>query len=397
MQRYIPRQILPRLAASVRSMPVTAILGPRQCGKSTLARAFLRGIRRSLCLDLEKPSDLARLRDPEVFFSSNSEALICLDEIQRAPELFPVMRSSIDEMGRNGRFLILGSASPELLRQGSESLAGRIRWLELTPFLLQEVAPDPDRTRTQSLWLRGGFPRSWLASTNRESNEWRQDFIRAFLERDIPQLGVRIPAKTLERFWQMCAHVHGQLFNSSLLGQSLGVSHHTIRSYLDLLQQTWMLRVLLPFSANMKKRLIKSPKIFIRDSGILHTLHGLQTFNDLLGHPVYGASWEGFVVENILALATDWRASYYRTSSGNEVDLLLEKGKHRIAVECKASSAPESTRGFPQALQDLDVQEAWIIAPVREAYPVSKNVTVAPLEHFLARIRGRVQRRTLRS
>ena len=336
-------------------MPVTAIFGPRQCGKSTLAKAFLQSIRRSLCLDLEKPSDLARLRDPEVFFSSNSAALICLDEIQHAPGLFPVMRSSVDETGRNGRFLLLGSASPELLRQGSETLAGRIRWLELTPFLLQEIAPDPDRTRTQSLWLRGGFPRSWLASTNRESHEWRQDFIRAFLERDIPQLGVRIPAKTLERFWPMCAYVHGQVFNSSLLAQSLGVSHHTIRSYMDLLQQTWMVRILPPFSANMKKRLIKSPKIFIRDSGILHTLHGLQTFNDLLGHSVYGASWEGFVLENILALATDWRASYYRTSSGNEIDLLLEKGKHRIAVECKASSARESTRGFQQALRDLDV------------------------------------------
>jgi uncharacterized protein len=245
-------------------------------------------------------------------------------------------------------------------------------------------APIPDRARTQSLWLRGGFPRSWLTRTGRENHQWSMDFIRSFLERDIPQLGVRIPAKTLERFWQMCAHVHGQVFNSSLLGQSLGVSHHTIRSYLDLLQQTWMVRVLLPFSANMKKRLIKSPKIFIRDTGILHALHGLQSFNDLMGHPIYGASWEGFVLENILALSTDWRASYYRTSSGNEVDLLLEKGTHRIAVECKASSSPEVTRGFRQAVQDLDVREAWIIAPVTQAYPAGRNVTVAPLEYFLA-------------
>jgi predicted AAA+ superfamily ATPase len=391
MQRYITRLILPRLAASIRSVPVTAILGPRQCGKSTLARTFLQGSRRTLYLDLEKPSDLARLRDPEAFFASNRGALICLDEIQRAPHLFPVMRSAVDEAGRNGRFLLLGSASPELLRQGSESLAGRIRWLELTPFLLEEIAPVADRTRTQSLWLRGGFPRSWLAPTNRESQEWRQDFIRAFLERDIPQLGVRIPARSLERFWQMCAHVHGQVFNSSTLGQSLGVSHHTARSYLDLLQQTWMVRVLPPFAANLGKRLIKSPKIYIRDSGILHTLHGLTTLNDLRGHPAFGPSWEGFVVENILARAVDWKASYYRTSSGNEVDLLLEKGTRRIAVECKASSAPESTKGFHQALKDLGIREAWIVAPVGDAYPAGRNVTVASLEHILARLRMRTR------
>jgi predicted AAA+ superfamily ATPase len=389
MQRYIERLLIRKLAASVRSLPVTAIIGPRQCGKSTLAKSFNASIPRTLHLDLEKPSDLAMLRDPEGFFSSNRGILICLDEIQRVPELFPLMRSEVDETGKNGRFLLLGSASPELLRQGSESLAGRIRWLELTPFLLPEIAPDPDSSIVRRFWLRGGFPRSWLASTNRESFEWRKDFIRALLERDIPQLGARIPAKTMERFLQMCAHVHGQIFNSSMLGESLGVSHHTARSYLDLLQQTWHVRVLPPFSGNMRKRLVKSPKIFIRDSGILHALHGIQSFNELLGHPVYGTSWEGFVVENVLSLASDWKASFYRASSGTEIDLLLEKGKHRIAVECKASSAPSMTKGHYVALRDLEATEAWIIAPVREPYPVGEKTTVSPLNSLLAYIERR--------
>lgn len=383
MQRYIERQIEPRLKASVERVPVTAILGPRQCGKSTLAREFLKTVKSSLHLDLEKPSDLAMLRDPEAFFESNRDTLICLDEIQRAPDLFPLMRSVVDERGSNGSFLILGSASPALLRQSSESLAGRIRYLELTPFLLREV--DKTSGAIKALWLRGGYPRSWLAATDEESYEWRQDFVQTFLTRDLPQLGSRVPAPQLERFWRMCAHVHGQVLNSSKLGESLGVSHHTVRSYLDLLEQTYIVRALPPFSANLKKRLIKSPKIFLRDSGLLHTLHGIRTFNDLLGHPVYGASWEGFVIENILSLAVGWKASFYRTSSGNEIDLVLEKGRRRVAVECKAASAPEITRGFRQALADLDVSEAWLVAPVRKAYPGGAGVTVAPLQHFLAR------------
>jgi hypothetical protein len=276
-----------------------------------------------------------------------------------------------------------------LLRQSSESLAGRIRYLELTPFLLSELEPGHGPPLLKNLWLKGGFPRSWLAATEEESYEWRQDFIRTFLTRDIPQLGSRVPAAQLERFWQMCAHVHGQIFNSAKLGESLGVSHHTARSYLDLLEQTYMVRILPPFSANMKKRLIKSPKIFIRDSGLLHTLHGIRTFNDLLGHPVYGSSWEGFAMENILPLAADWKTSFYRTSSGNEIDLVLEKGRRRVAVECKASSAPELTRGFRQALLDLEVSEAWIVAPVRESYPAGNGVTVAPLPRFLERWGGK--------
>jgi len=383
MQRYIKRLLLPRLEASARQVPVTAIVGPRQCGKSTLAREFLKGLRRSLHLDLERPSDLARLRDPEAYFQANSGALICLDEIQRAPGLFPLMRAIVDERGTNGSFLILGSASPELLRQGSESLAGRIRYLELTPFVLQELEDRPAASLMKDLWLRGGFPRSWLAPTEGQSLEWRLDFIQAFVTRDIPQLGSRIAAAQVERFWQMCAHLHGQVFNSSRLGESMGVSHHTARSYLDLLHQTYMLRVLPPLTANLGKRLVKSPKVFIRDTGLLHALHGIRGFNDLLGHPVHGASWEGFVIDNILALAGEWKASFYRTSSGNEIDLVLERGRRRLAIECKASSAPEVTRGFRQALADLDIAEAWIIAPVKETYPAGRGITIASLPRFL--------------
>ena len=385
MHRYLERQIETRLRASIERVPITAILGPRQCGKSTLAREFLKTVKRSLRLDLEKPSDLAMLRDPEAFFESNRDALICLDEIQRAPDLFALMRSMVDERGSNGSFLILGSASPALLRQSSESLAGRIRYLELTPFLLREVDKTSGGSAIKALWLRGGYPRSWLAVSDEESYEWRQDFVQTFLARDLPQLGSRVPAPQLERFWRMCAHVHGQVLNSSKLGESLGVSHHTVRSYLDLLEQTYIVRALPPFSANLKKRLIKSPKIFLRDSGLLHALHSVRTFNDLLGHPVYGASWEGFVIENILSLAADWKASFYRTSSGNEIDLVLEKGRRRVAVECKAASAPEITRGFRQALADLEVSEAWVVAPVQKAYSGGSGVTIAPLHYFLSR------------
>jgi predicted AAA+ superfamily ATPase len=383
MQRYIERLLLPRLEESTKQVPVTAILGPRQCGKSTLAREFLKGMRHSLHLDLERPSDLAMLRDPEAYFQANSGALICLDEIQRAPGLFPIMRAMVDDRGTNGCFLILGSASQALLRQGSESLAGRIRYLELTPFVLQELVDNPSTSVMKDLWLRGGFPRSWLAPTEGQSLEWRIDFIQAFVTRDIPQLGSRVPAAQVERFWQMCAHLHGQVFNSSRLGESMGVSHHTARSYLDLLHQTYMLRVLPPLTANLGKRLIRSPKVFIRDTGLLHALHGIRGFNDLLGHPIYGVSWEGFVIDNILAVAGEWKASFYRTSSGNEIDLVLERGRRRVAIECKASSAPEVTRGYRQALGDLDIAEAWIIAPVKETYPAGRGITVTSLPRFL--------------
>ena len=362
-------------------MPAVAILGPRQCGKSTLAKHLIAGMENALYLDLERSSDLNKLRDIEAFFSLNRDKLVCLDEIQRIPELFPELRSIIDQEGRNGQMLMLGSASRELVQQSSESLAGRISYLELTPFQLEEVKKD----ELPTLWLQGGFPRSFLADTQ-ASYEWRKDFIRTFLERDIPQLGFNIPARSMERLWRMCAHNHGQLLNASNIGSSLGVSHHTVRSYIDILTETFILRILHPYERNIKKRLIKSPKIYIRDTGILHALLDIQDHNTLLGHPVYGPSWEGFGIEAVIPKTPDWRHSFYRTASGVEIDLIMEKGDRTVAVEFKASTAPKPTRGFWQALDDLQISKTYIVAPVSDSYPIEKGVNVVSLNDFLQRI-----------
>jgi len=379
--RYIRRKLEHEVASALKGFPAVAVLGPRQCGKSTLAKKVLASFPSAVYLDLERPSDLRKLVEPELFFNLYRNPLVCLDEVQRVPEIFPVLRSIIDERKRNGQFLILGSASRDLIRQSSESLAGRIAHLELTPFLLSET--DRRKTTMTNNWLRGGFPKSLLAGSHAESFRWREQFIHTFLERDIPQLGFQIPAKTLERMWMMCAHQHGQLMNQSQLGQALGVSHTTIRSYLDLLSQTFMIRMLPPYLPNLRKRLVKAPKLYIRDSGILHALLDIHDQGDLLGHPVVGASWEGLVIENVLSELTGWRGFFYRTANGSELDLILEKGRTRIAVECKTSPAPQVTQGFWNAIRDLDISEAWILAPVKEAYPISKGVVTAPPEHFI--------------
>ncbi|MFZ4695208.1 MAG: ATP-binding protein [Verrucomicrobiia bacterium] len=383
--RHLTRQVDRWLT----QFPAVAILGPRQCGKSTLARALLALRPDAIYLDLEKPSHHARLRDAEAFLDLHRGQLICLDEIQRQPDLFPVLRSFLDDGQANGQILLLGSASRDLIRQSSETLAGRIGYLELTPFRLGEVAGAHGRQREvlRTLWLRGGFPRSFLAADDRASLEWRQEFIRAFLERDIPQLGFNISAVVLRRFWQMCAHVHGQLWNGSKLGESMGVSHTTIRSYVDLLSQTYTLRVLPPCEPNLKKRLIRSPKVYVRDTGLLHALLDIESLDHLMGHPTYGASWEGLVVEHVAShLASGWRASFYRSSTGSEADLVLEKGGQRLVVECKASSAPQVNRGFWTALSDLNVQKAWVAAPVSESYPLAKNVTVVSLSDLFKQL-----------
>lgn len=379
--RYLHRRLETSVRGSLAAFPAVAVVGPRQCGKSTLARALIGRRKDAVYLDLERPSDRRRLAEPELFFDLHRDQLVCLDEIHRVPELFAVLRGVIDADRRPGRFLVLGSASRDLLRQSSESLAGRIAYLELTPFLLIEM---PVRIRSiESLWLRGGFPESVLARSGAISSQWRRDFVRTFLERDVPQLGLRIPSGSLERLWRMCAHHHGQLLNQSRLGESLGVSHTTIRSYLELFAATFMVRLLPPLLPNLKKRLVKSPRLFVRDSGILHTLLDIETHDDLLGHPVRGASWEGWVIENVLGSLPDWRGYYYRTANGAEVDLVLEKGQRRVAIECKASAAPTVTVGFRSALEDLDITEAWVIAPVRDRYPIGKGVEVASLPAFL--------------
>ena len=385
MRGLIPRSLTGEINKRLQHNPVVAILGPRQCGKTTLAGQIVEAVTKTVYLDLENPADLAKLDDPLAFFSLHEDDLVCLDEIQRAPELFTTLRSIVDERGRNGQFLILGSAGRDLIRQSSESLAGRITYLDLTPFLLTEIEPA-SLGDLRCLWLRGGFPRSYLAADDGISLQWRQDFIRTFLERDIGMLGFRMPPARLGRLWKMCAHIHGSVLNASKLADSLGVSSHTIRSYLDLLEHTFMIRVLMPDAPNLKKRLIKSPKIYIRDSGILHALLDIRTHDDLLAHPVVGASFEGFAMENILASAGSYEPSFYRTGAGAEIDLVLRRGRRVIALELKSSTTPRVTKGFWNALEDISPDDALVVAPVKESYPIKHDVRVTPLHDIIARL-----------
>ena len=331
MHGYLERLLASTIEQRLRRNPVVAILGPRQCGKSTLATKIVERYDGAVHLDLERASDRAKLRDAEAFFRVNRGRLVCLDEIQRVPDLFEALRPAVDETGAPGQFLVLGSASRDLIRQSSESLAGRIAYLELTPFMIGEVE-GLDDFQLRRLWLRGGFPRSYLAEDDGASFDWRTDFVRTFIERDLPLIGPRVETQRMERLWRMAAHVHGQLLNSSKLGESLGVSYHTVRAYFELLEQTFVVRLLQPFEGNVKKRLVKSPKLYLRDAGVLHALLGIRDQNELLGHPAYGASFEGLVIEHALSGVRDWRAGFYRTSGGAEIDLVLERPgrRHRM-------------------------------------------------------------------
>jgi len=378
--KYIERSIKNDIVNSLNVNPVTAIIGARQTGKSTLSKHILEKIPNSIYLDLEKPSDLLKLDDPEAYFDMHKNKLICIDEIQRKKELFPIIRSIVDERNQNKQFLILGSASPELLRQSSESLAGRISYFELTPFLLNELNSDQD---ISDYLFKGGFPRSLFFKTTTDSFNWRINFIRTFLERDVRNLGFTIPPETLNRLWKMLAHLNGQLLNYSQLGNSLGVTHTTAKNYVDILQNTFMLRILQPYHANLKKRLVKSPKIYIKDPGILCSLLNLQTFEDLYSHPVYGNAWEGMVIEHIIQKYHDWDASFYRTSNGNEVDLLLTKGNTKIAIECKSNKKPSVPTGLKNAIKDLNTDKTYIIAPVNETFPIKGNIIVTSLVNIL--------------
>ena len=386
MHSYVNRQIAQELSNRLEISPVVALLGSRQCGKSTLAKQLISTRPNAIYLDLELPSDYNKLTDAEGFFQFNRDALICIDEIQRAPDFFPIIRAVVDQGRRNGRFLLLGSASQDLLRQSSESLAGRISYLELTPFNLIELNTETD-IQLRNFWQRGGFPRSYLAEQETESYRWRQDFIRTFLEQDIPSLGVKFDTGNLRRFWMMCAHVSGQLLNASKIGEALGLSHHTIRSYLELLSKTFVLRILPPYEANLKKRLVKSPKLYLRDSGILHTLLEIEQHNQLLGHPNYGQSWETFAIEQVLNQFTDWRHYFYRDSNGTEIDLIVEKGKQRLAFEFKASAQPSVKRATMAALELLEIDSLNIVIPSGTVYPLKSNVMVYGLYHYLLRFR----------
>jgi hypothetical protein len=375
METYIPRKQEAEILQLLQNFPAVAILGPRQCGKSTLAKYLLNNFPSAIFLDLENPEDRQKLTAPELFFSGNENRLICLDEIQRIPGLFPLLRSVIDRNGKNGQFLILGSASRDLIRQSAESLAGRIIFVELSPFQSSEL----NMRDYWDYWLKGGFPRSFLASDHALSYKWRQSFISTFLERDLRQLGFNIPPESMHRLWSMCANRQGQLVNLSQIGGSLGVSHTTVRTYIDLLKETFMIRLLMPLEANLNKRLVKSPKIYLRDTGILHALLSIKSKEDLLGHYILGASWESLVIENILNGLPDQPAGFYRTVGGAEIDLIIQSGKRKIAIECKATAVPKPDRGFYQAMEDMDLNEGWIIAPVNMCYPMNEKIMVMPL------------------
>jgi predicted AAA+ superfamily ATPase len=381
----VDRLLLPILKDSLKSFPVCGLIGSRQAGKSTLARTIASEYgEHTIFLDLELPSDLQKLADPELYFNQHSNDLIIIDEIQRMPEIFPLIRSVVDKWSRNGCFLILGSASPDLIRQSSESLAGRILYTELSPFLMKEVGIN---TQTiNSLWLRGGYPRSFLASNEKQSIQWRASFRRMYLERDIPQLGIRVPAATLDRFWQMLAHYHGQLWNASTIAQSLGVSPPTSRHYLDILEDTFVIRQLAPYYHNGGKRLVKSPKIYIRDSGLLHMLLRIETIEDLFAFPGVGASWEGFVIEQIINACPfqSGQFYFYRTSAGAEIDLLYFRKTYEppIAIEIKFSAAPAVSRGFREGMKDLECKRGYVLYPGQDSYPISKEVTVLPVSQI---------------
>jgi predicted AAA+ superfamily ATPase len=377
--KYVIRHIESSLKEYTNLFPVTAILGPRQCGKSTLIREFIKNRPNMLYMDLESQSEREKLKNPEQFFSHNQDKQFCLDEIQRVPQIFESLRSIIDKDREAGRFIILGSASRDLIRQSSESLAGRIGYLELTPFLFPEIQEIKYQT---DFWLQGGFPDSLLNNT-RPSILWRNSFIRTFLERDIPQMGFPIPQEIIGRLWRMLAHQHGQVLNLSSLGKSLGVSHTSIRRHIDLLNQTFMTRELKPYDSNLKKRLVKSPKIYIRDSGILHSLLNIESLNSLMSHPVFGFSWEGLVIENVCSLNPEFEASFYKSSQGSEIDLVLQRGDQQIAIECKVGDAPKPTKGFWLALKDIQPEISYIVAPqVKNKYPIAKNVWVIGLEEL---------------
>jgi predicted AAA+ superfamily ATPase len=353
------------------------LLGPRQCGKTTLARQVA-ATRASHYFDLETATGRARLARPELVLTPLT-GLVVIDEIQRQPELFTVLRPLTDRPGSRTRFLILGSASPELVRGASESLAGRIGFVDMNGFDLGEVG---DRQRNQ-LWLRGGFPRSFLARGNTASLEWRHDFIRMFLERDIPQLGIRIPAEALRRFWMMVAHFHAQIWNGAELARALGVSEHTVRGYLDILSGTFLVRQQQPWFENISKRQYKAPKVYVRDSGLLHALLSIGSQADLETHPKYGASWEGFALEQVLSAARTDQAFFWGTHAGAELDLVLFRRGRRFGVEFKAGDAPDMTKSLHIALNDLKLERAWIVYPGSELYPVHKRVDAIPLDLFL--------------
>ncbi len=389
----IHRRLHHRVFKALAETPAVALLGPRQVGKTTLALKIASGTP-SVYLDLESERDRAKLDQAELYLADHADKLVVIDEVHRAPGLFPVLRGLIDHARRqqrgNGRYLLLGSANLDLLKQSGESLAGRVSYLELGPLDVLEIGPG----QRDDLWVRGGFPESLLASSEQSSLRWRNDFIRTYLERDIPQFGPRIAAQTLRRFWTMLAHHQGGLLNAAQFARNLGVDGRTVSGYLDLLSDLLLVRQLPPWHENLGKRLVKSSKVYLRDSGLLHALVGISDKDGLLGHPLVGGSWEGFVIDNLLAMsAGKAQAHFYRTSAGAEVDLLLTwPGNESWAIEVKRSLNPKPERGFHQACADLQPDRRFVVYPGDERFRVGEAIEAIPLRQLADEVQTRAAR-----
>ncbi len=379
----IVRRLENKIASALKRSPSVALIGPRQVGKTTIALNIAE-TGPAIYLDLENRTDIEKVRDITAFHAANREKLIILDEVQRMPEMFASLRGIIDKERRagnkTGQFLFLGSASIDLLQQSSESLAGRIAYIELHGVDVLEYA-GADQEMINTLWLRGGFPESLLAASDKDSLYWRWDFIKTYLERDIPQLGPRIPALTLERFWTMLSHNQGGIFNASTLAKSLEISGATVGRYLDLMADLLLIRRLQPWTFNVGKRLVRAPKVYVRDSGITHALLNISGYNDLLGHPVAGGSWEGFVVENLLSVAPERALPYYyRTSGGAEIDFILEfSGNEKWAIEIKRSSVPTLSKGFYIACDDIKADRRYVVYSGKDKFPMGNGAIAIPL------------------
>jgi uncharacterized protein len=380
----IQRVLQSRIEKLLKHFPVVAILGPRQIGKTTIAKSIIKVIdKQVIYLDLELPADLNKLSNPQIFLEANQEHCIIIDEVQRKPGLFPVIRAVTDRHRVPGRFIILGSASPELLKQSSESLAGRIVYTELSGLLVHEIQ---EQYNVQDLWLRGGFPEPFLMEATDITQEWYHSFVLTYIERDLPLLGLSADPLLLNRFLQMFAHSHGGLLNLASFSRSLGISSPTVSRYTGFFENAFLLRSLPPWYANVKKRMVKSPKTYLRDSGLLHHLHGITDFNHLLGHPILGASWEGFVTEQIInSMPSGISFSFYRTAEGAECDLILSKGIKILAcIEIKFSDTPRTTKSFTTAVTDLACQNNYIIIPeCPDPYLLKENVTVCNIVWFI--------------
>ena len=367
-----------KLSSAVRRSRIVALLGPRQCGKTTLAKSFLKNYnRKTVYYDLESSEDSALLKNPQTVLGAG-KGLVIIDEIQRQPDLFPVLRVLADRKPLPAKFLILGSASPELIRKTSETLAGRIEFIEMNGFSLDEVGEK----KRDALWLRGGLPESFLSPSLHDSQVWRENFIRTFVERDVPQMGFQFPSTSVRRFWQMIAHVHGQIWNGSQIGASLGVAHTTTRRYLDLLTGAYILRQLQPWVENAGKRLVKSPKIYFRDSGLLHQFLKISSMRDLLAHPKLGFSWEGFAMEQVLARFGAQDSFFWATHAGAELDLLLMRRGKRWGFEFKFTESPGITKSMRIAVHDLKLERLCIIYPGDKSVQLDKKIELVGLNHF---------------